>query len=172
MAIFLKNVNLSYLYHIFIVIPGVFLFISSAYRLRRNNCVSGWVGCFHKNSFKPQKFWATSSPRSFPGSKTFRVKIKNKKFRRIVHELENDRLLKIWSLRTLTRRALNSHASGMALARLNGFEIVFVRNPIFESGSWFFVISFKFIWTPIFEIKIHARKSLDIKKVFFEDRFS
>ena len=47
-------------------------------------------------------------------------------------------------------RYLNSHAVGMAVARPLGFEIVFVRNPISGSAAWFFVIIFKFIFTPIF----------------------
>ena len=65
---------------------------------------------------------------------------------------------------------LNSHAGDMADAQPYSFEIDFVRNPISGSASWFFVI--KFIFTAIFEIKIHAKKFLDTKKKFiFEVRF-
>ena len=64
--------------------------------------------------------------------------------------------------------AINSHASGIAVARPNGFEIDFVRNPISGSAAWFFVIIFEFIFTPIFEIKIHEKKSLTQKKIHFQ----
>ena len=50
----------------------------------------------------------------------------------------------------------NSHAVGMAVARPLGFEIDFVRNPISGSAAWFFVIILKFIFTAIFEIKVHV----------------
>ena len=55
----------------------------------------------------------------------------------------------------------------MAVAWPYGFEIDFLRNPIFGSASWFFVIILKFIVTPIFVIKIHEKKYLDIKKISF-----
>ena len=61
----------------------------------------------------------------------------------------------------------NSHAGGKAVARPNGFEIDFVWNPIDWSEAWFFVIILKFIFTPIFEIKIHEKKSLTEKKNSF-----
>ena len=38
-----------------------------------------------------------------------------------------------------------------------GSEIDFVRNPISGSAAWFFVIIREFIFTAIFEIKIHFR---------------
>ena len=52
---------------------------------------------------------------------------------------------------------INSKADGMAVARPNGFEIDFVRNPISESAALFFVIILKFIYKPIFEIKIYQK---------------
>ena len=55
----------------------------------------------------------------------------------------------------------------MAVARLYGFEIDFVTNPISGSAAWFFVIIFEFIFTPIFEIKIHEEKFVDTKKISF-----
>ena len=61
----------------------------------------------------------------------------------------------------------NSHAVGMAVARPLGFEMDFVRNPISGSAAWFFVIILKFIFTPIFEIKVHEKKFLDTKKNSF-----
>ena len=54
---------------------------------------------------------------------------------------------------------LNSHAGGMAVARPYGFEIDFVRNPISGSAAWFFVIILKFIFTPIYQIKISEKNS-------------
>ena len=53
----------------------------------------------------------------------------------------------------------------MAVARLYGFEIDFVRKPISGSAAWSFVIILKFIFTAIFEIKIHEKKFLDTKKI-------
>ena len=55
----------------------------------------------------------------------------------------------------------------MAVARPNGYKIDFVRNPISGSAAWFFVIILKFIFKPIFEIKIHEKNSLTPKKVYF-----
>ena len=60
----------------------------------------------------------------------------------------------------------NSQAGGMAVARPYGFEIDFVRNFISGSAAWFFLIILKFIFTPIFEIKIHEKNSLIPKKTF------
>ena len=62
---------------------------------------------------------------------------------------------------------LNSHAVGMAVARPLGFEIDFVRNPISGSAARFFVIILKFVFTPIFEIKVREKKFLDTKKISF-----
>ena len=62
---------------------------------------------------------------------------------------------------------LNFHAVGIAVARSYGFEIDFVWNPISGSAAWFFVIIIKFIFTTIFEIKIHEKKFLGTKKISF-----
>ena len=61
----------------------------------------------------------------------------------------------------------NSHVRGVTIARPYGFEINFVRNPFSGSAWWFFVLILKFIFRPIFEIKIHAKKFLDILKISF-----
>ena len=55
----------------------------------------------------------------------------------------------------------------MAVARSYGFEIDFVGNPISGSAAWFFIIILKFIFTPIFEIKIYEKNSLTQKKISF-----
>ena len=60
----------------------------------------------------------------------------------------------------------------MAVARPPGFEIDFVRNPISGSDALFFVITIKFIFTPIFEIKIHVKNTLKPKKIIFKGWFS
>ena len=39
----------------------------------------------------------------------------------------------------------------------NGSKIDFKGDPIFESAVWFFVIILEFIFTSIFEIKIHEK---------------
>ena len=52
----------------------------------------------------------------------------------------------------------NSHAVSMAAARQNGFEIDFVRNPIYGSAARFFVFILKFIFTFIYEIEILEEK--------------
>ena len=48
-----------------------------------------------------------------------------------------------------------------------GSKIDFKGNPIFETAARFFVIILKFIFTSIFEIKIHEKKFLDTKKISF-----
>ena len=48
-----------------------------------------------------------------------------------------------------------------------GSKIDFKRDSIFESAALFFVIMLKFIFTSIFEIKIHEKKFLDTKKISF-----
>ena len=53
----------------------------------------------------------------------------------------------------------------MAVAQPYGFEIDFVRNPFSGSASWFFVIILKFLFTPIFEIIIHAKNSVAPKNL-------
>ena len=60
-----------------------------------------------------------------------------------------------------------SHAVGMAVAQPLDFEINCARNPIFGSAAWFFIITLKFIFTPIFEIKIYEKNSLTPKKIHF-----
>ena len=47
----------------------------------------------------------------------------------------------------------NSQAGGMAVARPYGFGIDLVRNPIFGSAAWFFVIILKLIFKAIFKSK-------------------
>ena len=42
---------------------------------------------------------------------------------------------------------------------------------IFWSAAWFFVIILKFIFTSIFEIKIHEKNSLALKNFIFEAQF-
>ena len=69
------------------------------------------------------------------------------------------------------RRYFNSHAGGMAVARPNGFEIDFVRNPISGSASKFFVFILKFIFTLIFEIKIFEKKFLFTKIISLKLRY-
>ena len=55
----------------------------------------------------------------------------------------------------------------MAVARLFGFEVDFVRNAISGSAARFFVIILKFISTPIFDMKPYEKKSLTLKKFHF-----
>ena len=55
----------------------------------------------------------------------------------------------------------------MAVARLYGFEIDFMRNPISGSAAWFFMIILKFIFKLIFEIKIDEKNSLTPTKFYF-----
>ena len=55
----------------------------------------------------------------------------------------------------------------MAVARPLGFEIDFVTYLISESAACFFVIILKFIFTSVFEIKVHGKKFLDTKKISF-----
>ena len=62
---------------------------------------------------------------------------------------------------------LNSQAVGMTVVQPFGSEITFVRNPIFGSAAWFFVIILKLIFTAIFEIKVHVKKFLGKKKNSF-----
>ena len=76
-------------------------------------------------------------------------------------------MLKLGGCKTFSRKVFNSHAGGMTIARPYGFEVDFMRNPISESASWFFVIILKFIFTPIFQIKINPLKFLDTKKFHF-----
>ena len=52
------------------------------------------------------------------------------------------------------------------------FKIDFVSNPISGSATWFFVLTLKFIFTPIFEIKIYEKNPWQQKNFNFEARFS
>ena len=94
-------------------------------------------------------------------------------------------IIQNWSLSTLfpnifyyssfiatTSNLFNSHAVGMVVARPYGFEIDFVRNPIFQSGTWFFVNILKFILTSFFEIRTHEKNSLTPKNFILKARFS
>ena len=65
----------------------------------------------------------------------------------------------------------NSHAGGMAVQRPYGFEKDFVSNSISGSAAWFLVIIFKFIFTPIFAIKIHVKKFPDTEIWFSKPDF-
>ena len=61
----------------------------------------------------------------------------------------------------------------MAVAWPYGFEINFVRDLISGSAAWFSVIILKFIFTPIFKIKIDEKNIPWHQKNFiFEPRFS
>ena len=62
---------------------------------------------------------------------------------------------------------INSHAVGMAVVRLLGFEIDSVRNLISGSAALFFVIILKFIFISIFQIKVREKNSLSPKKFHF-----
>ena len=59
----------------------------------------------------------------------------------------------------------------MAVARPYGFEINFVRNTICGSAALFFVIILKFIFTPLFEIKIQRKNFLTQKNLIFKAVF-
>ena len=48
-----------------------------------------------------------------------------------------------------------------------GSKIDFKEDLIFEQAARLFVIILKFIFTFIFEIKIHEKKFLDTKKISF-----
>ena len=63
--------------------------------------------------------------------------------------------------------SINSQAVGMDSWVQSALKSILRRDPIFESASWFFVIILKFIFTSIFEIKIHEKKFLDTKKISF-----
>ena len=62
---------------------------------------------------------------------------------------------------------VNSQAVGMDSWVHSALKSILRGNPIFESSAWFFVIILKFIFTSIFEIKIHEKKFLDTKKISF-----
>ena len=64
-----------------------------------------------------------------------------------------------WSLNGRIQK-VNSHAVGMAASRSYGFEIDFVRNPISGSTARLIVITLKFIFRPIYDIKISGKNFL------------
>ena len=53
---------------------------------------------------------------------------------------------------------LNSQAVGMDSWVQLALKSILRGDPIFESAAWLFVIILKFIFTSIFEIKIHDKK--------------
>ena len=55
----------------------------------------------------------------------------------------------------------------MAVAQPLGFEIDFVRNPLSGSAAWFFFFILKFIFTAIFEIKVHVKKFIHQIIIYF-----
>ena len=61
----------------------------------------------------------------------------------------------------------NSQAVGMDSWVHSALKSILRGDPIFESSAWFFVIILKFIFTSIFEIKIHEKNSLIPKKFHF-----
>ena len=99
-----------------------------------------------------------------------RLKISQKN---LPDSLESQLLWKYWAFpvrstfKNFYPLGINSHAGGMTVARPYGLEIDFVRNPISGLASGFFVIILKFIFTHIFETKIHAEKFVDTKKFHF-----
>ena len=55
----------------------------------------------------------------------------------------------------------------MVVARPNGFDHDFLRNPISGSAAKFFFIILKLIFTLIFEIQIHDKNSLAFHSLDF-----
>ena len=62
---------------------------------------------------------------------------------------------------------LNTQAVGMDSWVHSALKSILRGDPLFESSAWFFVIILKFIFTFIFEIKIHEKKFLDTEKISF-----
>ena len=62
---------------------------------------------------------------------------------------------------------VNSQAVGWDSWVPSALKSIFWGDLIFESVAWFFVITLKFFFTLIFEIKIHEKKSLTPKKFHF-----
>ena len=62
---------------------------------------------------------------------------------------------------------LDSQAVGMDSWVQSALKSILRGDPTFESAAWFFVIILKFIFTSIFEIKIHEKNSLAPKKFHF-----
>ena len=63
-------------------------------------------------------------------------------------------------------QVFNSQAVGLDSWVQSSLKSILRGDPIFESAAWFFLIIFKFIFTYIFEIKIHEKK-LTPKKFHF-----
>ena len=61
---------------------------------------------------------------------------------------------------------LNSQAVGMDSWVQSTLKSILRGDLMFESVAWFFLIILKFIFTSIFEIKIH-KKFVDTKKISF-----
>ena len=61
----------------------------------------------------------------------------------------------------------NTQAVGMDSWVQSALKSILRGDSIFESAAWFFIIILKFIFTSIFEIKIHEKKILDTKKISF-----
>ena len=67
---------------------------------------------------------------------------------------------------------LNSHAIGMAVVRLYGLEIDFLRNPISESAAWFFVTILKLFLHSFLTQNLWKKNFLTPKNFIFKGRFS
>ena len=67
---------------------------------------------------------------------------------------------------------INSQAVGMDSWVQSALKSILRGDRIFESAAWFFFIILKFIFTAIFEIKIHGKKFLDTKKFHFRSPIS
>ena len=65
------------------------------------------------------------------------------------------------------KNVLYSQAVGMDSWVPSALKSILREDPIFESAARCFVIILKFIFTSIFEIKIHEKKFLDTKKNSF-----
>ena len=64
-------------------------------------------------------------------------------------------------------KIFNSQAVGVDSWVQSALKSILKGESISESAAWFFVIILKFIFTSIFEIKIHEKKFLDTKKISF-----
>ena len=60
-----------------------------------------------------------------------------------------------------------SQAVGLDSWVQSALKSILRGDPIFESAARFFVIILKFIFTFIFEIKIHEKRFIDTKKISF-----
>ena len=83
----------------------------------------------------------------------------------------NDSLCKIsWkfgiTIRCRFHFILKSQAVGIDSWVQTALKSILRGDPIFESAAWFFVIMLKFIFTSIFESKIHEKNPWHQKKSF------